>query len=322
MSKLVTRNIEILGAGIGCGAQDQRTELAAEWLKDRGILKLLKQKGIHAEYNEIIQAQAGASRLEALPAVADFSTKLAEAVGRVLKGHKIPLVLGGDHSCAIGTWSGVASSMSGDLGLLWLDAHMDAHTSETSETGAIHGMPLAALLGFGDSRLSQIASDRPKLLPSNTVLLGIRSYEKGEAELLEKLGVRIYFMNEVEARGFQVCFDEAVSIVSRNTQGFGVTLDLDGFDPKEIPAVGSPVEQGFSVQEVVTAFGTLDHEKLLALEVVEYNPMKDLDWNTYFAICKIIEAAFLSQQSTLSQRLNQLKGAPVGIKNHSRFSIR
>jgi len=304
MNKLLNRNIEILGAGIGCGAQDQRTELAAEWLKDRGILKHLKQKGIHADFNEIIPAKKGGSRLEALPVVADFSSKLAAAVGRVLRSHKMPLVLGGDHSCAIGTWSGVASSMSGDLGLLWLDAHMDAHTPETSETGAIHGMPLAALLGFGDSRLSQIASDRPKLLPCNSVLLGIRSYEKGEAELLEKLGVRIYFMNEVEARGFEVCFNEAVAIVSRHTQGFGITLDLDGFDPKEIPAVGSPAENGFSVQDVMSAFATLNREKLLALEIVEYNPMKDLNWNTYFAICRIIEAAFLTHRRNSSERFN------------------
>lgn len=187
--------------------------------------------------------------------------------------------LGGDHACAVGTWSGVAESIKkkGSLGLLWIDAHMDAHTPETSESGNIHGMPLAALLGYGDKRLTSILSPTPKILPSNVALIGIRSYEAGEQALLEKLGVRIYYMPEIRARGLQNVIREAVDIVTKQTIGYGISFDLDSLDPHTIKAVGTPVEDGIMPQEMLDALPSLIQEKLIAFEFVEYNPQRDIN---------------------------------------------
>lgn len=286
-------DLEIIGAAIGCGAQDQRTELAADWLKERGLSTVLQKRGLMNRYQEIVRAGKNAGALlQAMPTVAKFSEDLAKAVRATMAEHRFPLVVGGDHSGAVGTWSGVKQGLNGELGLIWLDAHMDSHTVETTETGAIHGMPLAALLGCGDSRLCDVGGFSPKLLPQNLVLIGIRSFEKGEMELLHRLGVRVIYMNEVETRGFAACFNEALEIVTRSTKGFGVSLDLDGIDPEEAPAVGSPAPGGFTVKDVKRALAIAGaREDFVALEIAEYNPMKDLAWKTYFAIVDFIEAA-------------------------------
>lgn len=285
-------DLEIIGAAIGCGAQDQRTELAADWLKDRGLSATLQKKGIPNRYQEIVRAAKSGALKEAMPSVAQFSQNLAQLTRKTIQDHRFPLVLGGDHSCAVGTWSGVKSALKGELGLIWLDAHMDAHTPETSETGAIHGMPVASLLGCGDSRLCDVEGLGPKLLAKNIVLIGIRSYERGEEKLLQELGVRVMLMNEVETRGFQKCFEEALAIVTENTSAFGISLDLDGIDPIEVPAVGSPVPNGFHVSDVKQALALANSmDEFVALEIAEYNPMKDLNFKSYYALIEIIEAA-------------------------------
>lgn len=286
-------DLDIIGSAIGCGAQDQRTELAADWLKERGLSSALQQRGVMNRYQDIVRAGKNAGTLlAALPTVAKFAEELAATVRASLAEHRFPLVVGGDHSGAIGTWSGVRAGVAGELGLIWLDAHMDSHTVESTETGAVHGMPLAALLGYGDSRLCDVGGLSPKILPQNLVLIGIRSYEKGEMELLHRLGVRVMYMNEVETRGFAACFNEALEIVTRSTAAFGVSLDLDGIDPEEAPAVGSPAPGGFSVKDVKRALALANtRENFVAFEIAEYNPMKDLAWKTYFAIVDFIEAA-------------------------------
>jgi arginase len=204
---------------------------------------------------------------------------VANKVYETFKKHHYLISIGGDHSCAISTWSGVAEAVqsSGDLGLLWIDAHMDSHTPDTSESGNIHGMPLAALMGYGDPRLSQILTNRPKLLPENLVLIGARSFEQAEAALLKRLGVRVYFMEEVRKRGLQEVMREAVQKVSQNTVGYGMSVDLDALDPLYCKAVGSPVDGGLNPDELLDSFSCIHESPPLAFEVVEYNPSLDCD---------------------------------------------
>jgi len=187
-------------------------------------------------------------------------------------------VIGGDHAVAVGTWAGVTHNLGAKekFGLIWMDAHMDAHTMKTTPSQAYHGMPLVVLLGHGVSSLLNLLNKGPVLRPEHVCLIGIRSYEDGEAALLNRLGVRIYFMEEVNERGFEVVLQEALQIVKTGTEGFGLSIDLDGFDPQDAPGVGSPELHGLRAQEVLPALSLIQNDATFkALEIVEYNPNRD-----------------------------------------------
>ena len=157
-----------------------------------------------------------------------------------------------------------------EFGLIWIDAHMDAHTLDTSPSGNLHGVPVATLLGFGDSRLMNSATS-PVLKPEQIVLLGIRSYEPQERKLLNTLKVRYYDIDEIRERSFSTCFKEAVDHLS--PLRFGISFDLDGLDPRDIVSVGTPVPQGIRLKDVLTSFENhLDRDALIGFELVEYNP--------------------------------------------------
>ena len=216
-------------------------------------------------------------RTGTLPAVAELNGRVAESVRQRMRCGAFPVVIGGDHSCAVGTWSGVrAACQPGPLGLLWIDAHMDSHVPETSPSGALHGMPLACLLGHGVEALTHLAGSAPKLLPEHVCLFGVRSFESGEATLLSRLGVRVIFMEEIARRGFAAVWREALDHVRRGTTAYGITIDLDAIDPSDAPGVGSPVPGGIGGDEVVHALTELQNDtQLVALEIAEYNPDRD-----------------------------------------------
>jgi len=246
-----------------------------------------------------------------LAVVADFTPRLAntlkEAVGQ---GH-FPVVIGGDHSCAIGTWSGVADAWRarGKIGLIWIDAHLDSHTPDTSDSQAPHGMPLAALLGHGDTQLTHVYEWAAKLQADHVVVIGARSYESGEASLLERLGVRVMNIDEVKARGMASCMTEAIGIVSRGTVGYGVTFDVDALDPRDAPGVGSPVEDGIRLADAVEGLAVAAKDtRLLGFELVEYNPTLDDAALTTAAACDALLAAGLGRRA---QWLPALASAPA-----------
>ena len=162
------------------------------------------------------------------------------------------------------------------MGLIWIDAHMDSHTFETTPSGAPHGMPLAGLLGHGDPSLAKLKGKDPVLLPDNVCLVGPRSFEEGEAKLLKKLGVMIYFAEEVQKRGIGEVLKEAVQYVSRHTKVFGVSLDLDVICPEEAPGVGSPEKGGVHACDLKIALSSVkDHPHFKVFELVEYNPKRN-----------------------------------------------
>ena len=177
---------------------------------------------------------------------------------------------------AIGTWSGVARVAVEPVGLLWIDAHLDSHTPETSYSGAIHGMPLACLLGRGDKRLLNIGLAGVQVSAGHTAVLGARSYEPEELDFLKASGVRIIDSVELAQRGFADCLHEALGIVTAAPAGFGVTLDLDAIDPLLAPGVGSPEPEGLNARDVLEAVsGIAGLPGFRALEIVEYNPDRD-----------------------------------------------
>jgi arginase len=236
-----------------------------------------------------------------LAVVADFTPRLADTVRDAIGRGQFPVVIGGDHSCAVGTWSGVAQAWHsrGQVGLIWIDAHLDSHTPATSDSQAPHGMPLAALLGHGDARLTSVYGWAGKLQAHHVVVIGARSYEHGEASLLRRLGVRVMTMAEVRTRGMAACMAEAISIVSADTVGYGVTFDIDVLDPRDAPGVGSPVENGIRLDDALAGLDQVaDDPALLGFELVEYNPALDDAALTTATACDALLAGALATRAS------------------------
>src|SRR5947207_8115965 len=216
------RQVELISAAWGLGGVDPGCADAPAVLAPL-LLPRLREYGIPTLPGPILRPSPTERRKQV--AVSRLCSLLAAAVADSLRHGRLPCVLGGDHSCAGGTWTGVARATQGPLGLVWVDAHMDAHTPRTSHTGRLHGMPLAWLLGQDDDPLYGLATG--VLEPQHVALLGLRSYEPEERERLERLGVRVIYMSEIAERGIDAVLDEACAIATRGTVAFGVSIDLD-----------------------------------------------------------------------------------------------
>ena len=276
------RRYHIIGACSCWRAQIRACEKGPEVLVEGHVFERLKKKGIPIQQVEMLYPAKQASEenippAQSLPLIYDFNLKLAHAVQRAVQNGSFPVVIGGDHSIAIGTWNAFHQP----FGLLWIDAHMDAHTPETTPSGAYHGMPLAALLGHGNREMAQLVKKQPVLKPQNLALIGVRSFEPGELELLQKLKVRIYYMDEVNERGLKAIIPEALAHITQGVSHYGVSLDLDAFSLEEAPGVGSPEEGGIRKKDLfpfLSQFGR--DERLIAFEMVEFNPERDIGHKT------------------------------------------
>jgi ornithine--oxo-acid transaminase len=276
---MLNRTISIVGAASGRGARERGCEAGPEALRRSDLATRLWRGGL----DPIWEATIAAEPIEDdIAAVRNLCAPLSQRVRTIIERGAFPLVLGGDHSCAIGTWSGLAAALRprGTLGLIWIDAHMDAHTPTTTPSGALHGMPLACLLGHGEPSLVALMDGHP-LAPEHVCVVGVRSFEPGEAELLTRLGVRVFPMDEIDQRGLGEVMAEARAIVSKGTAGFGVTIDLDVIDPAEAPGVGSPVPWGLECAALAHALAAVSSDpQLVAAEIAEYNPSADNEGRT------------------------------------------
>ena len=300
----MNKKISIIGAAMGWGSRNSGCEKGAEVLLNSSHLKLFLEEYPSAGLAGILASQtSGVGKRKppevALPFVADFNQRLCEKVGSVLRHDGFPVVLGGDHSIAMGTWSAVTAHLEAQdkFGLIWMDAHMDAHTPKTRDEGKwggkYHGQPLAVLLGEGEEELTSIGASGRKISPEHVCLIGIRSYEPGERAFLESLGVRVFYMDEVEKRGFQAVFDEALEIATSGTKGFGVSVDLDGFDPQDAPAVGTREKGGFRKKDVLKSFEKLtEKDGFLAFEITEFNPSRDKNKKTEELVYQMLSSIF------------------------------
>src|SRR5919204_641987 len=242
------RQVELIGAAWGLGGPEPGCAEAPAALTPL-LAAELARAGVVVRGGPILRPSATERRKQL--AVSKLCGLLASAVAESLRHGRLPCVLGGDHSCAGGTWTGVARATKGALGLVWVDAHMDAHTPRTSHTGRLHGMPLAWLLGQDDDPLYGLATG--VLEPQHVALIGVRSYEPEERERLERLGVRVVYMAEIKSRGIDAVLDEALDIATRGTAGFGISVDLDVVSPDEAPGVGTPVPDGVACAELARA---------------------------------------------------------------------
>jgi arginase len=287
------KNIELIGACIGIAAGNSGCVNGPEVFINHENLQSLDQLGIHPQLRGMLYIDPQFED-KTLDAVCEFNQRLADVTQSCAQANETFITIGGDHSLAIGSWSGAYQECK-PLGLIWIDAHMDSHTMETSPSGNIHGMPLASLLGYGDPKLTGISSDGPKIRPENLTLIGIRSYEPEEKELLEGLGVKIYYMNDIESTSIGEIKRTALARARNGTSGFGISVDLDAIDPSRITGVGTPVNNGLyrrEVDELIMGLGR--HPEFIGADIVEYNPKLDKTCTTQDYISECIISLFNS----------------------------
>jgi arginase len=281
------RQVELIGAAWGLGGPEPGCAEAPAVLAPL-LVNELQRCGVPLHAGPML-SPARTERRKQL-AVSRLCGLLASAVADALARGRLPCVIGGDHSCAGGTWTGVSRAIEGSLGLVWIDAHMDAHTPRTSHTGRLHGMPLAWLLGEDDDPLYGLATGVVE--PRHVALVGVRSFEPEERARLEGLGVRIFYMDEVRARGLDDVLVDALAIARHDTSAFGITVDLDVVSPDEAPGVGTPVPGGVAGAELTHALEQIGgRSDLAAVELVEYSPRLDPTGRSARVAIQILRAA-------------------------------
>lgn len=279
------RRVSILGVPLDLGQRRRGVDMGPSAIRAAELGAKLRRLGLEVRDEGDVDVELPETRGVG-DAQARYAHEIAETcreVGRVTQAALAegwtPLALGGDHSLALGALGGVAEAMRerGERpGLIWLDAHADMNTAETSPSGNVHGMPLAYALGLGKGALAELAGPRPLVEAKRTVLLGVRNLDPGEREAIERLGVWTITMRRIDERGIRAAAAEAIGIASEETGGFHVSLDLDFVDPREAPGVGTPCRGGVTYREAHLAMEMIaDSGRMLSIDLVEVNPILD-----------------------------------------------
>lgn len=279
---MMRKEISIIGVPMDLGQTRRGVDMGPSAIRYAGVSERLEslnyvvhdEGDIRVEINERAQSDTE-SNLKNLKAVAEGNEKLSQKVDEAIRANRFPLVLGGDHSIAIGTLAGVSKHYK-NLGVIWYDAHGDLNTADTSPSGNIHGMPLAVSIGIGHPTLTNIGGYSPKVKPENIVIIGARSLDEGERILIKEKGIKVFTMHEVDRLGMTKVMEETISYLKERTDGVHLSLDLDGLDPEEAPGVGTPVAGGLSYRESHLAMEMLSESNIItSAEFVEINPILD-----------------------------------------------
>ncbi len=280
------QKIRIIGVPMDLGQSRRGVDMGPSALRVAGLQARLKQLGHQVEDigNVPVKQQEeqhyGEKRAKYLNEIAETCRGLAEIVQRTLEEGYLPIVLGGDHSIAIGSIAGVAGhfrKQSKRVGCLWLDAHGDMNTPETSPSGNVHGMPLASVIGYGAPELVELLDFKPKVEPRNVALVGARDLDAREKRLVKESGMHVFTMRDIDERGMREVMSEALRFTTDDTDGVTVSLDMDFVDPSDAPGVGTPVRGGVTYREAHLAMEMIaDSEAMVSLEVVEINPVIDV----------------------------------------------
>ncbi len=285
LANIESRQIRIIGVPLDLGQSRRGVDMGPSAVRVAGLESKLEALGYRVEDKGNVHValaetkSSGDPNAKYLKEIAETCSKEAELVIQTLEAGKIPLVLGGDHSIAVGTVSGVAEFYRRSkhrIGLLWIDAHSDINTPDSSPSGNVHGMPLGALMGLFPGPLSDMFGFCPKVSPDNVVLVGIRDVDHVERENIRKSGVHVFTMRDIDERGMRAVMEEALRLAGRNTIGYHVSLDMDWIDPEDAPGVGTPVWGGATYREGHLAMEIIaDHGRMLSFEIVEVNPVLD-----------------------------------------------
>lgn len=277
--------IAIIGAPLDLGAGRRGVDMGVSAVRFANLGARLERLGCSVQdlgnvsVEQPERAARGPGNARFLPQIAESCARLAEAVAAAARAGKTPLVLGGDHSVAVGTIAGVSLVLrraKKRLGVLWIDAHPDMNTPQTTPSGNVHGMPLACSIGLGPRALTHIGGFAPKVDPKNVALVGIRDVDALEKPHVKESGVRAFTMRDIDERGMRAVMAEALEIVCAGTAGFHVSLDMDSVDPQDAPGVGTPVRGGLNYREAHLAMEMAgDSRRILSMEIVEVNPIID-----------------------------------------------
>jgi len=267
------------------GASRRGVDMGPSALRVAGLQSRLKQLGRQVEDIGNIQVRQpeeqpyGEKKAKYLDEIADACKDLAEIVKKTLDEDAMPLVLGGDHSIAVGTLAGTAAhynKTSKRVGVIWLDAHGDMNTPDSSPSGNVHGMPLASIMGHGPTELTKLAGITPMVEPRSVALVGIRDLDSKERRLMKDTGVHVFTMRDIDERGMREVMVEALRFATDDTAGVAVSLDMDFVDPTDAPGVGTPVRGGVTYREAHLALEMIaDSKSMVSFELVEINPVID-----------------------------------------------
>ncbi len=282
---ITPRKIRVIGVPLDLGQSRRGVDMGPSAVRVAGLEARLEELGHIVEDGGNVavaipeQKKEGDPHAKYLKEITATCTKQADLVIKALEEGIVPLVLGGDHSVGAGTVSGVAEffrRQNKKIGLIWIDAHTDINTPESSPSGNVHGMPLAAIMGLGPPELANILNFSPKVSPDNCVLVGVRDIDAIERENVRRSGIHVFTMRDIDERGMRNVMETAVRIAGDGTAGYHISLDMDWVDPEDAPGVGTPVRGGATYREGHLAMEIIaDHGQMLSFEIVEVNPVID-----------------------------------------------
>ncbi len=281
----MAQKVRIIGVPMDLGQSRRGVDMGPSALRGAGLQASIKKLGLQVEdignlsVKQPEEMPVGEKRAKYLQEIAETCGDVAAAAEKSLIEGFLPLVLGGDHSIAAGVAAGVANYFRKEkkqIGYLWLDAHGDMNTPESSPSGNVHGMPLAAIMGYGAPELVDLLGFKPKAEPGNIVIVGARDLDAQERKIVKRSGIHVFTMRDIDERGMREVMADALKYAMDDTAGIAVSLDMDFVDPADAPGVGTPVRGGVTYREAHLAMEMIsDSESMVSLEVVEINPILD-----------------------------------------------
>jgi arginase len=281
----MAQKVRIIGVPMDLGQSRRGVDMGPSALRGAGLQTSIKKLGLQVEdignlsVKQPEEMPIGEKRAKYMQEIAETCGDVAAAAEKALSEGFLPLVLGGDHSIAAGVAAGVANHFRKEkkqIGYLWLDAHGDMNTPESSPSGNVHGMPLAAIMGYGAPELVDLLGFKPKAEPGNIVIVGARDLDAQERKIVKKSGIHVFTMRDIDERGMREVMADALKYAMDDTAGIAVSLDMDFVDPSDAPGVGTPVRGGVTYREAHLAMEMIaDTESMVSLEVVEINPILD-----------------------------------------------
>ncbi len=297
-----SKSVRILAVPIDLGASRRGTDAGPSAMRVAGLNGAIARLGHTVAGDVDIDVPAMETRKEKsdsarfLDEILEVCTNLAVQTRAALAAGDVPLIIGGDHSLAMGSVAGVAAhyrERGEDIGLLWIDAHADMNTPESSPSGNVHGMPLAHLLGYGDDRLNNIENSRPAVKPENTVLIGVRDIDGRERDFVRESGLTVFTMRDIDELGMTEVCRRSMQVLTAGTAGFHVSFDVDGCDPSVMPGSGTLVPGGINYREAHQLLeNCADTGKMLSMDVVELNPFLDQENVSAERAVTLVQSAF------------------------------
>lgn len=290
--------IDIIGVPFDLGAGSRGCRMGPDAIRCAELVQRLRSEGREVKDTGDImvppassEPDIGSVKAKYLREIVKVNRRLYRTVATSIQNGRLPLILGGDHSIAVGSIAGAAQWKR--IGVIWFDAHGDLNTIQTSPSGNVHGMSLAASLGCGHHALTRLGGNQPKIRPEHVVLIGTRSLDPGEEELIRRMGIQLYSARDVKRMGMEEVVQRALAAVSGHTDGVHVSFDMDGLDPSAAPGVGTPVSGGIRLQEAKTAMELIGESgTLISADFVEVNPALDLRNRTSQAAVELMCSLF------------------------------